>query len=230
LIAGNVPAVYPAALVFDFDGTLLDTETPEYEGVRRVWAEHGHDYPLGRWLPYVGTVYAAPWIDELTTLVGRPLDAGTLRARVHEHRLALLDTIIPRPGVVDLLAAAEAAGVPVAIASNAPADWIEAHLDRLVMAQHFVAIVSVDRVERPKPHPEPYLTACTLIDADPARTVGFEDSVAGLTAAVAAGLYTVAVPGPMSDGHDLGFAHEHRASLAEVTLAGLGDAVGRRAA
>ncbi len=220
----------PAALVFDFDGTLVDTETPEYEGVRRVWAEHGHAYPLERWLPYVGTIYAAPWVDELSAAVGRRLDAHTLRTRVHEHRLALVDTIAPRPGVLDLLAAAADADVPVAIASNAPADWIEAHLDRLAMAQHFVAVVSVDRVERPKPHPEPYLTACALLGADPARSVGFEDSVAGLTAAVAAGLYTVAVPGPMSDGHDLGFADEHRASLAEVTLVGLGEAVARRRA
>lgn len=216
--------------MFDFDGTLLDTETPEYEGVRRVWAEHGHDYPLGRWLPYVGTVHAAPWIDELGVLVGRRLDAGRLRARVHEHRLDLLQTVTARPGVLDLLDAAATTGVPVAIASNAPGDWIEAHLDRLTMAHHFTAIVSVDRVDRPKPDPEPYLTACALLGADPVLTVGFEDSVAGLTAAVAAGLYTVAVPGPMSDGHDLAGADEHRDSLTEVTLTGLGAAVARRRA
>jgi beta-phosphoglucomutase-like phosphatase (HAD superfamily) len=97
------------------------------------------------------------------------------------------------------------------------------------MLHHFAHVVTVDRVERPKPHPEMYLTAVARLGASPERSVAFEDSATGLAAARAAGMYTVAVPGPMSDGHDLTGADRRHASLAECTLRGLGKAIRQRA-
>ncbi len=143
--------------------------------------------------------------------------------------MELLHLVQPRPGVHDLLAAAAEAGVPVGIASNAPADWVENHLERLELRHHFTHVVTVDRVAKPKPHPEMYLTAVARLGASPERSIAFEDSATGLAAARAAGLYTVAVPGPMSDGHDLTHADRLHRSLADCSLPGLATALAERA-
>ena len=222
----------PAAVVFDFDGTLVDTETAEYESVRLVWADHGHRYEPARWSPWVGGAVEVPWLDELEAALGGPVDRVALRRRARAYNRDLLHRVQPRPGVAGLLADADAAGVPLAIASNAPADWVEGHLERLGLLRHFEphgAVVTVDRVERPKPHPEAYLTAVARLGAPPERSVAFEDSATGLASARAAGLFTVAVPGPMSSGHALHGADRCVASLADVSLADLADGVGRRA-
>ena len=224
--------VNPAALVFDFDGTLVDTETAEFESVRLVWADHGQTYDMARWSPWVGTASAVPWLDELEHAVGEPVDRVTLRDRARSYNRDLLHLVLPRPGVTRLLAEADAAGVPMAIASNAPADWVERHLDRLGLFQHFEphgAVITVDRVDRPKPHPEAYLTAVARLGATPAHSVAFEDSATGVAAARGAGLYTVAVPGPMSTGHDLDDADRRLESLDELDLGMLAIAIAVRA-
>ena len=220
-------------MVFDFDGTLVDTETAEYESVRLVWADHGHHYDLARWTPWVGTASAVPWLEELERAVGEPVDRDGLRKRARRYNRDLLHLVQPRPGVARLLREADEAGVPLAIASNAPADWVEGHLTRLGLFGHFEphdALITVDRVERPKPHPEAYLVAVARLGATPERSVAFEDSATGVAAALAAGLYTVAVPGPMSSGHDLDRADRRLATLDVLTVAGLGDAVAGRIA
>ena len=222
----------PAALVFDFDGTLVDTETAEFESVRLVWAEHGQAYDAARWTPFVGTAVGVPWLEDLEHAVGEALDRVALHRRARAYNADLLHLVAPRPGVTRLLAEADAAGVPVAIASNAPADWVERHLARLGLFRHFEphgAVITVDRVRRPKPHPEAYLTAVARLGAVPEHSVAFEDSATGVAAANAAGLYTVAVPGPMSSGHDLVGADRTHASLDELDLVTLGASVARLA-
>ena len=218
----------PEALVFDFDGTLVDTETAEFEAVRQVWADHGLVYTHDRWQPWVGSLYAVPWMAELVEHLGSPMDERELHLRQRRYNRELLATVLPRPGVERLLVAASVAGVPMAVASNAPADWVEGHLARLGLLTHFEAVVTVDRVSRGKPHPEPYLTAVAAVAATPERSVAFEDSLPGLRSAMAAGLYSVAIPGPMSSGHDLAGADRTVASLAEVALDDLGHAVHAR--
>jgi HAD superfamily hydrolase (TIGR01509 family) len=223
--------VNPAALVFDFDGTLVDTETAEFESVRLVWADHGHTYDAARWSPWVGTASEVPWLDELERALGEPVDRVALRRQARALNRELLHLVLPRPGVTRLLADADAAGVPMAIASNAPADWVERHLERLGLFHHFEphgAVITVDRVDRPKPHPEAYLTAVARLGASPARSVAFEDSATGVAAARAAGLYTVAVPGPMSSGHDLDGADRRHESLGELDLGTLATAIAER--
>ena len=224
--------VNPSALVFDFDGTLVDTETAEFESVRLVWVDHGHTYDVSRWSPWVGTASAVPWLDDLERAIGEPVDRVGLRRRARTYNRELLHLVLPRPGVTQLLAQAEAAGVPMAIASNAPADWVEGHLERLGLLHHFEphgAVITVDRVDRPKPHPEAYLTAVARLGAAPSRSVAFEDSATGVAAARAAGLYTVAVPGPMSTGHDLDDADRRLESLDELDLGMLAAAIAERA-
>jgi beta-phosphoglucomutase-like phosphatase (HAD superfamily) len=115
------------------------------------------------------------------------------------------------------------------MASNSPRWWVAGNLERLGLAERFDVVVTVEEVTNPKPEPELYLRAVAALGASPAVAVGLEDTLIGLTAARRAGLYTVAVPGPMSAHHDFSGADLVVASLADVTLAGLGEGVARRA-
>ena len=218
----------PAALVFDFDGLVCDTESIEYESVRRIYADHGAALTLDAWLPAVGAASAPDWVAALEAEVGRALDRADLVAARQAHGRALAAGLPCLPGVLELLDEALAAGVACGVASNSPAAWVHGHLDRLGLARRFAVVVTVDAVERPKPHPEPYLTVAAALGAEPADAAALEDSGIGVASAHAAGLYTVAVPGPMSRHHDVSGADLVVDSLAELTLARLGAGMARR--
>jgi HAD superfamily hydrolase (TIGR01509 family) len=225
----RVTGSVPAALVFDFDGLICDTETMVFESVRRVFLDHGADLTLEEWLPAVGAAEAPDWPAALEAAVGRPLDRAMLTAARQGHGEQLLAALAVLPGVVALLDAAHAASVPCGLASNSPRSWVTGHLDRFGLAHRFDVVVVVEEVTNPKPHPEPYLRAVAALGAAPATAVGLEDTVIGLTAAHRAGLFTVAVPGPMSAHHDFSAADLVVASLADLTLDRLGEGVARRA-
>ena len=218
-----------AALLWDFDGTIADTETLEYEAVRAVFVEHGADIPKADWYAVVGSVvHIPPWIEQLRTATGLPLDAAELMASRARHLEVLSGQLQPRSGVVDLLEEASAADVPMAVVSNSPRRWVARHLQHLGLGQHFSAVVALDDVTHGKPHPEPYATAARQLGADPEQSVALEDSAPGVASALAAGLVVVGVPGPMSVNHDLTNADRLVESLAGVTLADLDDLVRER--
>ncbi|HET9600360.1 MAG TPA: HAD family phosphatase [Acidimicrobiales bacterium] len=216
------------AFVFDLDGTIADTESVEYDAIRRVWADHGLDYPVERWAHVVGQAWSPGWVTELAAEAGGGIDsAAALASKLHYHD-QLLAALVVRPGVAELIAAASGAGIPLAVASNSDSGWVEGVLERLGLLTHFVAITTIDRVGSGKPHPEPFLAACARLGARPSRSVAFEDSNAGVASAVAAGLFTVACPGPLTLAHDIAAADLVVTSLAEVTLAALEGAVQAR--
>jgi putative hydrolase of the HAD superfamily len=124
-----------------------------------------------------------------------------------------------RPGLLELLDEIRAQGVPMAIASNSPSDWIDFQLDRLGIADYFPVSVTIDRVERGKPFPEPYLKACLELGVEPRESVAFEDSEAGTQSAASAGMFVIAAPGPMTITHDLRAAHMQIDGFEGFTLA-----------
>jgi HAD superfamily hydrolase (TIGR01509 family) len=215
-------------LVFDFDGLICDTETLEYESVRRVFVDHGRDLLLTDWLPAVGSAQPPDWPAALEAELGRRLDRVELAAARRAHGEVLRAELEALPGVVALLADADAAGVPSALASNSPRAWVMAHLEHVGLVGRFEALVTIEAVTRPKPDPEPYRTALALLEAPARSSVALEDSAIGIESARRAGLYTVAVPGPMSAHHDFSGADLVVASLSDVTLADLGEAVATR--
>lgn len=216
--------------MWDFDGTIADTESIEYGSARQVFLDHGVDLAVEAWLPMVGTLVAPDWIGLLERTLGRDLDDGALTARRQEAKARLTAMLAPRPGVIELLDAAAAVPTPMAVCSNSPRRWVEGHLVRLGLRDRFATLVSVDDVLHGKPHPEPYATACRRLGADPSRSVAIEDSATGVASAAAAGLAVVAVPGPMSAGHDVSPADLVVPSLAELRLSDLTDLVERRCA
>jgi beta-phosphoglucomutase-like phosphatase (HAD superfamily) len=204
-------------LVLDFDGTILDTEGPLYRSWAELWEDHGHELALVHWQRFIGTDGGFdPW-RELEQRVGGPLDRA-LEHRRRRRRDELVAREAVRPGIEGWLAAAQRLSVPVGIASSSPIGWVEPHLERLGLRHRFVCLVCCDAVTPAKPDPTSYRLACRRLGADPRRSVAVEDSAHGVSAAVGAGLFTVAIPHQWTAGSDLSPAHRVLSSLDQMRL------------
>lgn len=211
-----------AALVFDFDGLIADTEWPEYRSVAEQFEHHGLDYPPEGWVHVIGSSWEIDWAADLESRLGRSVDRIELRARYKASKTALLDGLSPLPGVAQLLAAATEAGLGLAVASSSPRSWVEPHLERMGLRGHFELIRTRDDVEHAKPAPDLFAAACVGLGVDPAHAVALEDSANGATAAKSAGMACVAVPNRLTRYLDLSHADLIVESLAALTLADLG--------
>lgn len=206
-------------LIFDFDGLILDTETAGYQAWCEEYDRHGVAFERGVWLREIGThrVDAHDPAASLRAAVGPAVDAEAVRARRDRRFLELVHAAVPRPGVVDLVASARDLDVPIAVASSSPRRWVEDHLTRVGLRDHFRVVVGRDDVGGvPKPSPRVYQHALKLLGLT--RAVALEDSGPGLEAAVAAGLPTLVVPNEMTETSDFSAAARVVGSLTEVTV------------
>jgi len=206
------------ALIFDFDGTVLDTEMPVYRGWADLYAEHGVELDLAWWKSIIGTNDEPDLFAKLEIELGRSIDPSWRDWR-RARRDELLHAEAIRPGVLDWLDAADELDIPVGIASSSPIDWVERHLDRLGLLERFACFACCNEVIPAKPDPTSYRLACEALDADPVRSIAVEDSPHGIAAATGAGLFTVAVPHGLTSDLDLSRADLVVASLADVSLA-----------
>jgi HAD superfamily hydrolase (TIGR01509 family) len=209
-----------AAVVFDFDGVILDSETPEYESHRRIFEQYGVPLTVEEWCDQIGV-----WVEHHEQRWHAQLCERTTRApgwpafEAEKHRLFQeLVPLAPMRGIVNLLDALAARAVPLAIASTAPASWVVAAVERLGLQDRFQAIVTAYDVPRRKPAPDAYLEAARRIGVDPVRSVAIEDSGPGIASARAAGLKTVAIPHWLTERHDLAAADLRVAHAGEITL------------
>jgi len=191
----------PAALIFDFDGTMVDTEWPVFEMVRGVYRSHGAELVIADWVDKLGRTDHRPWPEELAEAIGREPDAEVVDQAITEGRQRR-STLLLLPGVADLMGHAARSGVPMAVASSSPSSWVEGHLERLGVLGRFEAVRTSDHVEHTKPHPDLFLAAAAALDVDPAGVVAIEDSRHGCRAAKTAGTICVVVPNRITR-HDL---------------------------
>jgi HAD superfamily hydrolase (TIGR01509 family) len=210
-------------LLFDFDGLLVDTETPSRLVWEELYREHGHELPQDQWATLVGTI-GAPFdpFGHLEELVGRPLNeqAFTTRRRAREYELADLEEL--RPGVEEYFAEAERLGLRTAVVSSSDDEWIARHLGRLGHLEGLDTIVAANGdTQRAKPRPDLYLEALDRLELEPTEAIAFEDSPNGVTAAKAAGLICVAVPNPITATLALDDADLVLDSLTDIPLAQL---------
>jgi sugar-phosphatase len=182
------------ALLFDLDGTLVDTETHTDEVIAAVVARHGvADFALpatetrGRTWTHVAEV-----IRERARI---DVPAGELSAALLADWNAATAAVRPIPGAVDALRAASRQGLKLAVVSSSPRDVIARFLDQLGVAPLVDrrARVGGDDVRRGKPDPEGFLMAADTLEVDPGEALVFEDSNAGLLAARAAGMRSMFV-------------------------------------
>lgn len=194
------------ALLLDFDGLVLDTETTDFESWAEVYREHGAELPRDRWEHTIGSDGSSfsPF-EHLRELTGLALDEGEVRARRRPRRDAMVAGLRPLPGVRDWIRAARDRGMGVAIVSSSPAWWVEQHLESVGMQALFDFLMTFDRADNAKPHPELYLRALAEFQLGAEDAIAVEDSPNGVAAAKAAELFCVAVPGPMT--RSLSFEH-----------------------
>jgi HAD superfamily hydrolase (TIGR01509 family) len=214
------------ALLFDFDGLILDTETPSFGSWRELYREHGQELTLERWSAAVGTIGGFDPVAHLEELAG-PIDRETALPRRQARDLELCDVEELRPGVLDYLEEARRRGLATSIVSSSSRPWVDRHLARLERTEHFDDIVTADGdLARAKPLPVLYLEALERLGVGASEAVAFEDSPNGVRAAKAAGLFCVAVPNSVTASLGLDQADLVVASLAELELDDLVDALG----
>ncbi|MCU1491616.1 MAG: family hydrolase [Acidimicrobiaceae bacterium] len=207
------------AVVFDLDGSIVDTEQAVHLAWTEVFEEHDCAFSLEEWCVGVGTTggfdpYAA--LDERSQRPAPARDA--LREQVARRQEELLREVPVRPGVLDWLLAAERLELAIAVASSSSDDWVLRRLAGLGLSERFPVIVTPTSGLPPKPAPDLYLEACRRLKVSPERALAVEDSPNGIAAATAAGLTCIAVPNGITAGLDLSRAHLLLGSLAERSL------------
>lgn len=183
------------AVVFDFDGTLIDTEMLQYKAWRRVLARRGAAFSLADWR---GAVGGAPDAFDPVAVVEAREARRLPAAEVHAEQLREVERGLAggrlRPGVRAWLDDARALGLRLALASNSDAGWVHGWLERLGLEPLFEAVATGDEVALPKPAPDIYRLAVARVRVPAAAALAVEDSPLGAEAALAAGLGCVVVP------------------------------------
>jgi HAD superfamily hydrolase (TIGR01509 family) len=210
------------ALIFDFDGLILDTEMPAFQAWQELYAEQGCSLSIVEWADHIGTAMDAfDPCGELETRLERPLDCEAIRLKYRQREHELLDGQVVLPGVEDYLADARCLRLKLAIASSSDCAWVTGHLARLGLRHHFDAIKGAEDVEKAKPDPDLYLAALDALKTPAHQAVALEDSPNGVRAAQAAGLFCVAVPNMLTRLLDLHHADLVLPSLANMPLENL---------
>ena len=216
------PSAKPFAVIFDFDGIIIDSETPEYESHRSIFEECGAALSVDEWCGQVGmwTANSAWWFERLRERAAEPPDHATFEAS-KQQRFRALVKMEPLPGIERLLEQLSGARVRLAIASSAPDRWVRRAVRELGLHAHFDTIVTGNEVDRVKPEPDVYLEAARRLMVPPRRAVAIEDSAPGLAAARAAGMRSVVIPHHLTERQDLSGADLRAQDASELTVEAL---------
>ncbi|MBM36647.1 MAG: HAD-IA family hydrolase [Actinomycetota bacterium] len=186
------------ALILDFDGTIIDTESPAFESTAQIWARHGVEFPMDWWLQGMGTDRKSTWVKELENRLGRSIDHDSVMEERQQIKNEMTESQPVLPGILELLEAADRRGITMAVGSSSPHRWVDRHLKRVGLYERFSHVVCRDDVGGvSKPAPDVFVQALGLLGVNADSGAVIEDSPNGLKAALAAGLRTVVVPNPL---------------------------------
>lgn len=211
------------AIIFDFDGLIVDTESVGYQTWSELYARHGHELAVETYAQAIGTEFNELYDPrrDLDLLMGRPLSWPELEQSRIERERELRTTLKTLPGVVDRLEEARAMGLPCAVASSSPISWVGWWIEQLGLQQYFHHLTTVDDTGKVKPDPSLFLHAAQKMGVEPEEALVFEDSLNGLRAARAADMRCIVVPGPMTQHLDFDGALRRVSSLEEISLQAL---------
>jgi HAD superfamily hydrolase (TIGR01509 family) len=211
------------AIVFDFDGLILDTEEPIYRSWLEVYEAHGEALPFERWVQIVGSTTTDFHPQRhLEERLGRPLTQEVIEGRIGRRTELILEQKL-LPGVVQHLDSARSLGLKLGVASSSTRDWVSGHLDRLGILGRFECVRCRDDVTNAKPAPDLYLAVLDCLGVSPSEALAIEDSPNGVIAATRAGMRCVAIPNTITARLDLSAADLLLRSLSDVTLPDLLD-------
>ena len=216
------------ALIFDFDGLILETETPALQSWAEIYREHGHEVPMEKWHGYLGADRGFEPVDYLAALVGEGLDRAEVQARRDRRKDELVLALDVMEGVRDHIEDARRLGMKLGVASSSSRRWVVGHLERLRIHTYWDTVVTRDDVARTKPAPDLYALAVHRLGVQPAQALALEDSPNGIAAAKDAGLWCVAIPNALTRDLDVSRADVRLSSLAEMPLERLLHALSRR--
>jgi HAD superfamily hydrolase (TIGR01509 family) len=192
------PAPDIGAVVLDFDGLIVDTETPIFEAWLAAYRRRGCTVGLDEWQHALGTHGGFDPLDHLEALLGGSLDRDAVLAEVKEATARGCESQPLLPGVEGLLLDARALGLGRAVASSSSCGWVNGWLERHGIRGLLDVVVARDDVRRVKPDPELFLLAASRLGTPPGACLVFEDSPNGMRAALAAGMRCVAVPNALT--------------------------------
>jgi HAD superfamily hydrolase (TIGR01509 family) len=207
------------ALIFDFDGLILETEGPSYQSWEQVYRSFGLSLPFSTWSTIIGTTQGE--FDpqrELQKQVPGAVDWEAVEAQRQAAENAIIEAQATMPGVEQYILDAKQRGIKLGVASSSPCQWVTRHLTRLGLLDCFDSICAADDVKRVKPDPELYLMVLRRLGIQADEAIALEDSPLGIQAAKSAGLFCVAVPNPLTRQLSLHQADYLVESLTELPL------------
>ena len=214
------------AIIFDFDGLIIETERPSYQSWQEIYQSFGHNLPLSTWEINIGTTRGEfnPRL-ELEKLVGGKIDWEVAEARRQAIENALIEAQPILPGAEGYLWDSRQLGLKIGLASNSSRRWVVGQLTRIELVKYFDCIYTADEVEQLKPAPESYRCVLHGLGVNADAAIALEDSPIGIRAAKAAGLFCVAVPNEMTRRLSMAEADYRLESLAEMPLKALLDQI-----
>ena len=207
------------ALVFDFDGLMIDTETPDFTSWQEIYQTYGGELTLEEWSVCIGKAegdfdpYAI-----LEAQIGRTVERNSIRKQRRARYVEMVEAQEPLPGVLDYLEAAQAAGFRIGMATSSSEGWALGHLQRLQIDHYFEVIHTAADVAHAKPDPALYRITAEALGIPPHQALALEDSQNGMLSAKGAGLYCAVVPNGMTEGLDFTGADVRLNSLADKSL------------
>jgi putative hydrolase of the HAD superfamily len=209
-------------IVFDFDGTILDTEASNYQAWLEIYREYQVILPFALWSSTIGT--SDSFFDPVVYLeskIGQRLDADLIHQKHAQLESEILRDAKPLPGVMNLLEESQKMGIILGIASSSSFEWVEDNLRTHGLRDYFKTVVTRERVTQTKPYPFLFEKAVKEMELYPYQVIAIEDSPLGVTAAKAAGIFTIAVPNSVTCHLNMDHADMQIDSLADITLASL---------
>jgi HAD superfamily hydrolase (TIGR01509 family) len=207
-----------AALIFDFDGLIVDSESPGFQAWSEIYAAHGCSLPFDRYSACIGTIGGFDLHAFLEKQSGRSLDRADLERACSARWLELVHAQPLLPGVAACVSSAKRRGLRLAIASSSTQDWVSRNLRKFGLFDAFDAICTSDHVSAVKPDPSLYLLALERLGVNADAAVAFEDSPNGILAAKRAGIFCIAIPNPLTRDLPLDLADRRLRSLDEFDL------------
>ncbi len=183
------------ALIFDFDGLIIDTETPWFDAYGSIYKEHGVSLPLEEWAKCIGSSekHFDP-CEHLEQYLNKPLDRTHIKkTSAYRHALLMKEKSV-NPGIEEYLRSAKLLELKIGLASSSDRSWVEKFLRELNLFDYFDYICTRNSVTNVKPDPELYLKVLKQFGITGSEAIAFEDSPNGAIAAKKAGIYCVIVP------------------------------------
>ncbi len=182
-------------LLFDFDGLILDTETPIFQAWGDKFREYGQELIIEEWAEILGKSGKDDGpIDSFLETIGDVIKQQEIYREVSQKELDLVKQQKPLPGAVELIKKAKGDGIKLGIVSSSDREWVHSHLRRLDLLEYFDHTSCSDDVVDAKPDPALYHLGLEKMGSSPEKVLVFEDSPNGVLAAKRAGLYCIAVP------------------------------------